>query len=99
MKAEVYLEDDPAFRFALLDGLTIGREGDINVSRIEGSKFVSRIHATFVKEGGDWYIRDENSRNFTYVNSVKVEPGGMRKLSNDDLISFGYMSFIFTEKG
>jgi hypothetical protein len=32
MKAEVYLEDDPGFRFALLDGLTIGREGDINVA-------------------------------------------------------------------
>jgi pSer/pThr/pTyr-binding forkhead associated (FHA) protein len=98
MKAEVYLEDDPGFRFALLDGLTIGREGDINVSRIDGSKFVSRIHATFVKEGGSWYIRDENSRNFTYVNSVKVETGSKRKLSNDDLISLGYMSFVYTEK-
>jgi len=98
MKAEVYLEDDPGFRFTLLDGLTIGREGDINVGRLEGSKFVSRIHATFVKEGEAWYIRDENSRNFTYVNSVKIDPGGFRKLGNNDLISFGYMSFIFTEK-
>jgi pSer/pThr/pTyr-binding forkhead associated (FHA) protein len=98
MKTEVYLEDDPSFRFALLDGLTVGREGDINLSRLPGSKFASRIHATFVKEGDEWYIRDEKSTNFTYVNSVKVEPGAKRRLKNNDLISIGYISFIFTEK-
>jgi len=97
MKAEVYLEDDPKFRFTLLDGLTIGREGDINVSGLTGAKFVSRVHATFIKDGEAWYIRDEKSRNFTFVNSVKLEPGGKKLLKKDDLISLGYMSFIYTE--
>ena len=98
MKAEVYLEDDPGFRFALLDGLTIGREGDVNVGRLKGNKYVSRVHATFIKEGDSWYIRDENSRNSTFVNSIKLEPGEKKKLANDDLISLGFMSFIFTVK-
>jgi len=98
VKAEVYLEEKPEFRFPLLDGLTIGRDGDINVSHIEGSKYVSRVHATFIREGDSWYIRDEKSRNCTYVNSVKVEPGEKRALKDEDLISLGYLSFIFSLK-
>ena len=98
MKAVVYLEDDPSFKFPLLDGLTVGREGDINVSPLKGSKFVSRVHATFIKEKDGWYIRDEESRNCTYVNSVKVEPGEKKKLGKDDLISLGFMGFVFTEE-
>jgi pSer/pThr/pTyr-binding forkhead associated (FHA) protein len=98
MKAEVYFEDDPNFAFPLLDGLTIGREADVDVSSLSGSRYVSRVHATFLKEGDDWYIRDEKSRNFTYVNSVKIEPGGKQKLKSDDLITLGYMSFVFTLK-
>jgi len=96
MKAEVYLEDDPGFRFALLDGLTIGREADVSLGELPDSKFVSRVHATFLKEGDDWFIRDEHSTNHTYVNSVIVEPGTKRKLNHNDLISLGYMSFIFS---
>ena len=92
------MEDDPNFRFTLLDGLTVGREGDINVSGLEGGKFVSRIHATFIKGEDGWYIRDEKSKNFTFVNSVKLAPGGTQKLKNDDLISLGFMSFVFVEK-
>lgn len=98
MKAEVYFEEDPSFRFPLLDGLTIGRDADINVSRLKGSKFVSRVHATFIKDGDGWFIRDEKSSNSTYVNSVKIEPGEKHLLRNDDLISLGYMSFVFVEK-
>ena len=98
MKAEVYLEDDPGFRFALLDGLTIGREGDINISGLPGSQYVSRIHATFLKEGGSWYVRDENSKNCTFLNSVKLDPGLKVGLKDGDLISFGFMSFVFEEK-
>jgi pSer/pThr/pTyr-binding forkhead associated (FHA) protein len=97
MKAEVYLEDDPDFRFALLDGLTIGREADISVGSLTDSKFVSRVHATFIKEGDDWFIRDEQSTNHTYVNSVMLEAGARKKLKNNDLISLGYMSFIFVQ--
>lgn len=98
IKAEVYFEDDPSFAFPLLDGLTIGREGDMNVGGLPGGKYVSRVHATFLKEGDDWYIRDEGSKNFTYVNSVKVGPGGKVKLTHEDLITLGYMSFVFTLK-
>ena len=98
MKAEVYREDDPNFRFVLLDGLTIGREGDVNLSGLPGGKFVSRIHATVIKGDDGWCIRDEKSRNSTFVNSVRLEPGVKKKLKNDDLISLGFMSFIYVEK-
>jgi len=98
MKAEIYLEDDSKFRFALLDGLTVGRDGDINVGALPGGKYVSRIHATFTKGDDGWYIRDENSRNSTFINSVKLAPGEKKRLRNDDLISLGFMSFVYTEK-
>jgi pSer/pThr/pTyr-binding forkhead associated (FHA) protein len=98
MKAEVYFEDDPSFRFPLLDGLTIGRDADINISSLKGSKFVSRVHATFLRDGDNWYIRDEKSSNSTFVNSVRIEPGEKHLLKNDDLISFGFMAFVFKMK-
>jgi len=97
MKAEVYLEDDPGFSFALVDGLTIGREADVKVGKLPGGQYVSRVHATFLNEADGWYIRDEKSRNHTFVNSVQLEPGVKKKLKKDDLISLGYVSFIYTE--
>ena len=97
VKAYVYLEDDPGFRFVLTDGLTIGREGGINVSSLPDSKYVSRVQATFLHEGGSWYVRDDNSRNSTFVNSVRLTPGEKRKLKDEDLISFGMMGFVFKE--
>ena len=99
MKAELYLEDEPSFRFKLLDGLTVGREGDVSVSALPGGQYVSRIHATFIKDGDGWCIRDEGSKNSTFVNSVKVGPGELRRLKPEDLVSLGYMSFIYTETG
>jgi pSer/pThr/pTyr-binding forkhead associated (FHA) protein len=97
MKAEVYLEDDPGFRFELADGLTIGRDADVSVSKFPGGKFVSRVHATFIKEPDGWYIRDEQSKNHTFVNSVAVPAGTKKKLKKDDLISLGYVCFVYTE--
>ncbi len=95
MKPELYFEDDESFHFPLLDGLTIGREADVNVSRLKGSRYVSRVHATFVKGEDGWYVKDEGSSNGTFVNSVKVEPGTPRKLGEGDLVSLGFMSFVF----
>ncbi len=98
MKPKLYFEDDESFHFPLLDGLTIGREADVNVSRLKGSRYVSRVHATFVKGEDGWYIKDEGSSNGTFVNSVKVAPGAARKLGDGDLISLGFMSFVFRTK-
>ncbi len=65
------------------------------MSRLKGSKYVSRVHATFVKGDDGWYVKDEGSSNGTFVNSVRVEPGAPRKLCEGDLVSLGFMSFVF----
>ena len=55
------------------------KSGDI-IGRSEGNhKFpectkMSRSHCQFIMEGNVAYILDLNSRNGTFVNSVKIEP-------------------------
>jgi pSer/pThr/pTyr-binding forkhead associated (FHA) protein len=51
---------------------------------------VSRRHATIgVRPDGEPWIRDEFSANGTYVNNVKLAPGGEQTLRHGDRIRLG----------
>lgn len=52
-------------------------------------KVVSRLHSSIVKKDNDWYIRDENSMNGTFVNEKRIERHELYKLKENDIISFG----------
>lgn len=92
----------------LLDGLNysednenvtsvnIGRDGqwaDVSLELI----FVSRRHATVYKIEDDWYIKDLNSKNGTFVDGVKILSNSPFELRNGCEISFGLpeTKFIF----
>ena len=54
---------------------------------------ISRLHATFCRKGHLLAIVDLNSTNGTFRNGVRLLPGQMHFLLNDDEICFGKMPF------
>ncbi len=71
---------------------------DIDVSGLENSEVVSRIHADIRVEGDAYYIEDVGSSNGTYVNGMSLLPGNRHRLRPGDRISMGkgdLVSFLF----
>ncbi len=52
----------------------------------------SRVHATLVAEEGEWWVRDDGSRNGTFVNGQKVDEA---RLTEGDLLRVGSSEFTF----
>lgn len=52
----------------------------------------SRVHATVVCESGEWWVRDDGSRNGTFVNGQKVDEA---RLTEGDLLKIGSSEFTF----
>lgn len=68
----VYRGDDLIDQFELTtDRLTIGRGAEAGL--VLGDAGVSRLHATIVREGGRFFVEDNNSSNGVFVNKQKVE--------------------------
>jgi hypothetical protein len=82
---------DPAERFDLFGGLSIGRSGDADV-RIE-DRYASAIHARLYSRGANYYVEDMNSTNGTYLNGAALE--GEAELSDLDEIRIGDTEFRF----
>ncbi|MBE9214673.1 FHA domain-containing protein [Plectonema cf. radiosum LEGE 06105] len=71
---------------------------DIDVSGLENSEVVSRIHADIRVEGDAYYIEDVGSSNGTYVNGMSLLPGNRHRLRPGDKVSMGkgdLVSFLF----
>lgn len=58
------------------------KENDIPLK----SPLVSKKHAEVVRRGVDYYLKDLNSNNGTYLNDVKLSSGAEVLLRNDDVI-------------
>lgn len=70
------------------DFYEIGREGKPEMIQIN-SKKASRQHAFLNKKTGNFYITDNNSRNGTFLNQVKIQANQPYILSNQDEIKIG----------
>ena len=92
---KIYPESNPALTMEIKDGDTIGRGGDINVSSLPRSEFISRKHATFILQKGKWFMRVEGKTNPTSVNLKLINSGGITELSDGDKIILGDTTFIF----
>lgn len=88
---ELYAESNGEMHSVSGDIIQIGRDPicDIWIK----DRGVSRHHATFFFESGSWYLRDENSKNKTYLNGIAVQPGKKYKLHIGDAISLGSEEF------
>ena len=57
---------------------------------------VSGEHARLAFLGGAWHVRDLGSRNGTFVNGARVDPGAPRPLAVGDALGFGAPAAAFT---
>ena len=58
-------------------------------------KNVSRRHASFHYENGEYYVSDLSSTNGTFLNGKKLESLNKYKISQGDIICFAREEFIF----
>jgi len=69
---------------------------DVDLADLEGGRTVSRRHARFFVEGGQWYIKVEPTiTNQTLVGGRTLAPGEQSLLSDGDEIQLGRVAVIF----
>ena len=78
-------------------GDTIGREGDVDVSGLLDSEYMSRKHARFKYKGGRWVIGNLSTKSFTYVNGAQVAAGTEVEVKDGDRVTMGTARFTFRE--
>ena len=62
---------------------------------VKGSTTVSRSHAIFVTDGATCTIEDDNSRNGTFVNNERIDPGFPVALVDGDTVRMSDENFAF----
>lgn len=81
-------------------GVTLGRHEACDVRLPADADTVSRQHARLSCHAGEWRLADLRSRWGTYLNGVKVEPGGPEMpLSEGDLLRITPWTFSFSMQG
>jgi flagellar motor switch protein FliM len=71
------------FRFKQ-PSVLIGRSAESHI--LLKSPLVSKKHSEVARRGVEFYLRDLNSNNGTFLNSVKLSSGGEVVLKNDDIV-------------
>jgi hypothetical protein len=82
--------------------ILIGREDpvsgvypDVDMTPHEGEEGgISRRHARLIVEGGNYFVEDLDSTNFTFVNKQKVAPKTRQAVKDGDEVRFGRVSTI-----
>ncbi len=73
----------------------IGRSDDSEVALSDTS--VSRKHSRISFKDGEWLVRDESSRNGTFLNEVRLDAGTTTKIKNQDVLRVGIYELKFDE--
>lgn len=74
---------------------TIGKErAKVNYC-ISDNTSVSRCHAVITKKGSDYYVADQGSTNFTFVNDVQLSPRKETLLSDKSVLRLSDEEFEF----
>jgi pSer/pThr/pTyr-binding forkhead associated (FHA) protein len=55
---------------------------------------VSRRHARIIVDGGNYFVEDLDSTNFTFVNRQKLAPGTRQPLHDGDEIRCGRVALV-----
>ena len=90
--------DQPSSFFQIYDGSIAGRAGDIDVSMLRRSNYISRKHVRFVQVEQNWQIENLSRTNPTLVNNVSIPVHGLYKLSGGEVITLADTEFIFKNK-
>ena len=65
---------------------------------LEGKPAVSRRHATFFYEKEKWFLCDNFSKNGTWLNVTKIQPGKKYQLAPNDEINFAMAERVIFDK-
>lgn len=72
-----------------------GTQPQVDLSNMQGSDTVSRIHASLEHIGSSYTLTDLNSTNATRVNSKRLEPDKATPINDGDTLSFGKVTCTF----
>lgn len=72
---------------------TIGRSAHNTI--IIDAATVSRMHAVMITRKGNYYVKDMDSQNGTFINDSKIT---ISRVDHHDQITFGNQSFLFLKK-
>ncbi len=86
-------EEGKEFELTGQETFLIGRSDDNNIILDDTS--LSRHHVTLQYQNDAWTIRDEGSRNGTFLNEAKLDPAITTPLNNLDLIRIGIYELRF----
>lgn len=56
---------------------------------------VGKLHAEMTKTTEGYFISDLNSKNGTFINGERIEPGKENRIQNEDYITLGNEKFVF----
>ncbi len=85
---------EPFEHLCEVDSLVVGRSSKADL--VLADRFLSRQHARFYREGGDWMVEDLGSRNTTLLNGRpvavpgRVSPGDLVKVSETVITIEGF---------
>jgi serine phosphatase RsbU (regulator of sigma subunit)/pSer/pThr/pTyr-binding forkhead associated (FHA) protein len=75
------------------DQMLLGRGADCDI--VLASKTISRQHAQILRINNEYFLRDLNSSNSSYVNNQRVRNDVPTRLRDEDLIRIGDILFSF----
>lgn len=78
------------------DSFKLGRLQEMS-DCVVPAKAVGKVHAEIIKINSDYYIKDLESKNGTFINGNKLVPGEQVLLKDDDLVVLANVSFKFKE--
>jgi len=56
---------------------------------------IGKVHAQIIKRDGLYFIKDMNSRNGTYLNNARIDPGKEYEIKNNDRITLANSEYTF----
>jgi serine phosphatase RsbU (regulator of sigma subunit) len=90
---------DPLELKSVPNGLTIGRHEQCPLRLPANADQVSRQHARFSEQAGQWRVTDLHSRWGTFLNGVKIPPNREMPLGEGDLLRIVPWTFSFSTRG
>ena len=78
------------------DRMSLGRSANNELCYAEDHG-LSRNHLEFERNGKDWFVRDNESKNGTLVNGIRISPKAPTKLEPGDRVSAGHLVISFAE--
>jgi hypothetical protein len=101
--ARLLMADNRALELPAKAEVVVGREDpltdhfpDIDLTPFgAGEQGVSRRHARITRDQNGYYVEDLESKNHTFVNEQRLQPGERRPLQPGDTVRFGRVAATF----